>query len=117
MTMWKRWIQGGVLCGLVLGGLGACSLVEHPAISQVAFDDHAAQAAWHDKEAARLRTAAKDELAMAEAYRQNPAIISPRGGVIRKTGMIQHRENLAGLYTRAAEEAEAIAKNHRDMLE
>jgi hypothetical protein len=77
MTIWKRWIQHGVLCGLVLGGLGACAVGEHAPISQIAPDDHAAQAAWHEKEAARLRQQAQDELAMAEAYRQNPGLHDP----------------------------------------
>ena len=116
MTMWKRWIQGGVLCGLVLGGLGACAMIEHPPVSQIAADDHASQAVWHEREAARLRTAAKDELAMAEAYRKNPGP-STHGAMSPKVDKIRHCEAIAGMYTRAAEEAEAIAKNHRDMLE
>lgn len=115
MMMWKQWIQRGVLCGVVLGGLGACSMIEHPPVSQVASDDHAAQAVWHDKEAARLRQAAKDELAMADAYRKNPGT-STRGVVSNKIDMIQHCEAIAGIYMKAAEEADALAKSHRDML-
>jgi hypothetical protein len=30
--------------------------------------------------------------------------------------MIQHCETLAGMYTKAAEEADQAAKTHRDML-
>ena len=115
MMVWKRWIQRGVLCGLVLGGLGACAMIEHPPVSQIAADDHAAQAVWHEREAARLRTAAKDEMAMAEGYRKNPQSVHATGGM-HKMNLIQHCEAIAGMYTKAAEEAEEIAKNHRDML-
>ncbi len=115
MKILNRRIQRGVLWGLVLGGLVACAMVEHPPVSQIVPDDHAAQAVWHEKEAARLRQQAKDELAMAEAYRNNPGF-STRGAVSNKIDMIQHCEALAGMYTKAAEEAELLAKGHRDML-
>jgi hypothetical protein len=42
MTMWKRWIYGGVLCGLLLGGVVGCSMVASPPVSQIAPTDHAA---------------------------------------------------------------------------
>ena len=113
MTTWKRWIQGGVLCGLVLGGLGACSMVQHPAASQVAVDDHAGQAVWHEREAARLRTAAKDELAMADAYRKHPGNMKPGSGP--KFDMIPHCESLAAQYNSAADTADKLAQAHRDM--
>ena len=108
MTMWKQWIQRGVLCGVVLGGLGACSMVQHPAASQIASDDHAGQAVWHEQEAARLRTAAKDELAMADAYRKHPSNMKP--------DMIPHCESLAGQYNAAADTADKLAQAHRDMM-
>jgi hypothetical protein len=113
MTIWKRWIQGGVLCGLVLGGLVACAMIASPPVGEIAKNDHAALAAWYDKEAAHLREHAKDELAMAEAYRKNP---ETRGVVSKKIDMIQHCEALAGMYTKAAEEADQAAKDHREML-
>ncbi len=115
MTIHTRWIQRGVLWGLMLEGLVACTMVEHPPVSQIAPDDHAAQAAWHEKEAAKLRQHAKDELAMAEAYRENPGYTT-RGVVSNKVDMILHCEALAGMYTKAAEEAEQVAKHHRDLL-
>ena len=114
MTTWKGWIQGGVLCGLVLGGLDACSMVQHPAASQIAIDDHAGQAVWHENEAARLRQKAKDELAMADAYRKNPGLVTPGSGP--KFNMIEHCVSLAAQYNSAAEVADALAKSHRAML-
>ncbi|THJ19507.1 MAG: hypothetical protein CAF45_015960 [Nitrospira sp. CG24E] len=115
MTMWKRWIQGGVLCGLVLGGLVGCGMIQHPAASQVAIDDHAGQAVWHEREAARLRTAAKDELAMAEAYKKNPGL-STHGAMSPKVDMVLHCESIAGMYNKAAEEADKIAEGHRALM-
>ena len=115
MTMWKRWIQRGVLCGLLLGGVVGCAMIAHPHVDQIAADDHAALATWYDKEAAQLRQSAKDEMAMAEAYRKNPGH-STRGVVSPKVDFIQHCEAIAGMYTKAAEEADLLAQGHRDML-
>ena len=115
MMIQKRWIQSGVLCGLVLGGLVGCTMIASPPIGEIAKNDHAALANWYDEEAAHLRQHAKDEMAMAEAYRKNPDP-STLGVVSHKINMIQHCETLAGLYTKAAEEADQAAKTHRDML-
>jgi hypothetical protein len=115
MTVWNRWIPRSVLCGLVLGGLAACAMIASPPIGEIAKNDHAALAAWYDEEAAHLRQHAKDEMAMAEAYRKNPDP-STLGVVSHKIDMIQHCETLAGMYTKAAEEADQAAKTHRDML-
>jgi hypothetical protein len=115
MMIWKRWIQRSVLCGLVLGGLAACSMLENPSVGQISSSDHAALAAYYEKEAAQLRESAKGEVAMAEAYRKNPGD-STRGVVSHKVDMIQHCEALAGMYTKAAEEADQLAQVHRDLL-
>jgi gas vesicle protein len=120
MTIWKRWIQGSVLCGLLLGGLVGCAgMMAHPSVGQIASDDHAALAAWYDTEAAQLRQSAKDEMAMAEAYRKSPGTMDP--GLVTKRpnrmgNMAQHYEIHAAMYTKAAEEAEQLAQDHRDML-
>jgi len=115
MTIWNQWIHRGVLCGLVLGGLVGCAMVASPPIGEIAENDHAALANWYDKEAAHLRQHAKDEMAMAGAYRKNPDP-GTLGVVSHKIDMIQHCEALAGLYTKAAEQADQAAKTHRDML-
>lgn len=115
MTIQKRWIPRGVLWGLVLGGLVACAMIASPPEGLIAKNDHAALAAWYDKEAAHLRQHAKDMMVMAEEYRKNPGP-STRGVVPPKIDLLQHCEELAGMYTKAAEEAGLLAKGHRDML-
>ena len=55
MRIWKRWIQRGVLCGLMVGGLVGTAMSAGPPVGQIAANDHAALAAWYDKEAAQLR--------------------------------------------------------------
>ena len=116
MTMWKRWIQGGVLCGLLLGGVVGCSMVAHPPVSQVAPTDHAALADWYDKEAAQLRQKAKNMEEMKVLYRNNPAYDHTALGGPHKAGMERHCDALAGLYTKGAEEADELSRAHRSML-
>ena len=117
MTIQKRWIQGGVLCGLVLGGLVGCAMIASPPIGEIAQNDHAALAAWYDKEATHLRQHAKDMTVMAEEYRKNPSRIhGSGGGISHKIDLAQHCDVLVGMYTKAAEEADQAAKDHRDML-
>lgn len=115
MTIQKRWIQPGVLWGVVLGGLVACAMIASPPEGLIAQNDHAALATWYDKEAAHLRQHAKEMMVMAEEYRKNPGP-STRGVVSPKIDFLQHCEGLVGMYTKAAEEADLLAKGHRDML-
>ena len=115
MTIQKRWIQHGVLWGLVLGGLVACAMIASPPEGLIAKNDHAALAAWYDKEAAHLRQHAKDMMVMAEEYRKKPDS-STRGVVSPKIDLLQHCEELVGMYTKAAEEADLLAQGHRGML-
>ena len=117
MTIQKRWIQRGVLWGLVLGGLVACAMIASPPEGLIAQNDHAALAAWYDKEAAHLRQHAKDMMVMAEEYRKNPSRIhGSGGGISHKIDLAQHCDVLAGMYTKAAQEADLLAKGHRGML-
>jgi hypothetical protein len=115
MTIQKRWIQRGVLWGLVLGGLVACAMIASPPEGLITKNDHAALAAWYDKEAAHLRQHAKDMMVMAEEYRKNPDS-STRGVVSPKVDLLQHCEELVGMYRKAAEEADLLAQGHRGML-
>jgi hypothetical protein len=108
-------MRRGILWGLVLGGLVACAMIASPPEGLIAQNDHVALATWYDKEAAHLRQHAKDMMVMAEEYRKNPGP-STRGVVPPKIDLLQHCESLVGIYTRAAEEAELLAKGHRDML-
>ena len=112
----KRWIQRGVLCGLLLTGLVGCSMVASPPVSQIASTDHAALAAWYDKEAAQLRQKAKDMELMAQRYRERPALVAIEGKHAAKTDVQQHCSNLISLYTKSAEEADEFTQMHRGMV-
>ena len=116
MTMWKRWIQHGVLCGLLVGGLVPSTVIAGPPVGEIAKNDHAAVAAWYDKEAADLRQKAKDMMVNIEEYRKNPGYSTKEAGVGPKTNFLQHCQSLASFYTKAAEEADLLAKDHRSML-
>ena len=115
MTIWKRWIQRSVLCGLVLGGLVAFATITK-AESMPPITDHAAMAAWYDKEAANLRQHEKDMKVMAEAYKKDPNLAHTEGvGGTHKTDLAFHCESLVKYYAKAAEEAEFLAGGHRGM--
>jgi hypothetical protein len=116
MTMWKRWIQGGVLCGLLLGGVVGCSMVPSPPVGQIAQNDHAALAAWYDKEAAQLQQKAKNMEEMKVAYRNNPGYDHSAMGGSHKQGIERHCDTLAALYLQGAGEADALAREHRSMM-
>lgn len=115
MTIQKRWMQRGILWGLVLGGLVACAMIASPPEDLIAKNDHAGLAGWYEKEAAHLRQHAKDMTVMAEEYQKNPGP-STRGVISPKIDLLDHCRTLAGMYTKAAEEADLLAKGHRDML-
>lgn len=66
------------------------------------------------KEAAHLRQRAKDMMVMAEEYQKNPESGS-RGVVSPKIDLVQHCQTLAAIYTKAADQAEVIARAHRDL--
>lgn len=115
MTNQKRWIRRGMLWGVVLGGLVACAMIASPPEELIAKDDHAALAAWYEKDAAHLREHAKDMMAMAEAYEKRPGRKS-RGVVSTKLDFVEHCQTIAAMYNKAAAEADALAEEHRAIL-
>jgi hypothetical protein len=115
MTMWKRWIQHSVLCGLLLGWVVGCSMVPSPP-TQIAPTDHAAFVAWYEKEAAQLRQKAKDMERMRQRYLDEPHLYHMEGRTAPKFDVVQHCNNLIGNYTKAAEEADELSRGHRSML-
>jgi len=90
-------------------------MVASPPEGLIAQNDHAALTAWYDKEAGHLRQHAKDIVVMEGEYRKNPDS-SARGLVPPKIDRLQHCEALVGMYMKAAEEADLLAKGHCDML-
>lgn len=113
----KRNIRRGLVAALILMmvGLVACAVIASPPRDLVAKNDHAALEAWYVKEAAHLRQRAKEMIVMAEEYQKNPGP-STRGVVSSKIDMVQHCHSLAAIYTKAAEEAEVMARAHRDAM-
>ena len=116
MTISKRWIQRGVLCGLLMTGVVGCSMVAHSPVAQIAPTDHAALVAWYDNEAAQLRQKAKDMELMAQRYVKDPHLGHIGGQVNPKFDMVQHCNSLIGIYSKAAEEADELARGHRSMV-
>ena len=78
----------------------------------VAKNDHAGLETWYVKEAAHLRKRTKDMTAMAEEYQKIP---SRPGSGPAKIMLVQHCRDLVGNYAKAADEADAIARAHREM--
>jgi hypothetical protein len=117
MTIWKRWIQRGVLCGLLLGGLVAFATTASAADRMPAITDHAGMATWYEKEAATNREKAKQMEQAAQGYANNPALAHGGEGVAgSKINMAQHCQALVGSYTKAAEDADALSRAHRSMM-
>lgn len=111
--------KGNLLIGMVAAlmmmvGVVGCAVIASPPQDLVAKNDHAGLEAWYVQETAHLRQRAKDMTVMAEEYRKNPGL-STRGGLSSKVDMVQHCQALAGIYTKAADEAEMFVHAHRDM--
>ena len=104
----------GAVAVLIMVGVVACAVIASPPQDLVAKNDHAGLETWYVKEAAHLRQRAKDMQVMAEEYQKNPEA-SSRGVMSPKIDMVQHCQTLAAIYTKAADEAEVIARAHRDM--
>ena len=105
----------GAVAVLIMVGVVACAVIASPPQDLVAKNDHAGLETWYVKEAAHLRQRAKDMQVMAEEYQKNPEA-SSRGVMSPKIDMVQHCQTLAAIYTKAADEAEVIARAHRDMI-
>ncbi len=116
MTMWKRWIQRSVLCGLLLGGLVAFATTASNAGSMPDITDHAGMAAWYENEASTNQQKAKDMASMKAEYAKSPGFVRGMAGVGGKTDIPRHCDLLISSYTKAAEEAGQFAKMHRDMM-
>ncbi len=113
--MTKKWnMLRGVMAALMVAGVVACAVIASPPQDLVAKNDHAGLETWYVKEAAHLHQRAKDMLVMAEEYQKKPGPAT-RGVVSSKIDMVQHCQTLATIYTKAAEQAEVMARAHRDM--
>ena len=80
----------------------------------VAKNDHAVET-WYLKEAAHLRQRTKDMTAMAEEYQKIQGSSTP-SDVPAKIVLVQHCQALESMYSKAADEAEAMARAHRELI-
>jgi hypothetical protein len=117
--MAKHWnLLRGLVAALMLVGIVACTLPDSdshsPPQDLVAKNDHAGLETWYVREAAHLRKRTKDMAAMAEQYQKLQGPSTP-GAVAAKTVLLQHCQALESMYSKAADEAEAMARAHRDM--
>jgi len=115
MAIQRRFMRPGILWGMVLGGLVACAIMASPPEDLVAKNDHAALAAWYDKEAAHLRQHAKDTMRMVEEYEKNPGP-DTRDVESPKLDFVSHARAVAELYEKAAKQSEALAQVHRSQV-
>ena len=108
----------GVVAALLMVGIVACTVpsdIDSVPQDLVAKNDHAGLEAWYVKEAAHLRKRTKDMTAMAERYQQLQGPSTP-GDVSAKFVLVQHCQALAASYSKTADEADEMARAHRDLI-
>jgi hypothetical protein len=115
MTMNGNLLKG-VVAVLMMVGIVACTVPSDidsaPPQDLVAKNDHAGLETWYVKEAAHLRKRTKDMMAMAEEYKKLP---SRPGSVPAKIMLVQHCQTLAADYAKAGDEADEMARAHREL--
>ena len=108
----------GVVAALRMVGIVACTVpsdIDSVPQDLVAKNDHAGLEAWYVKEAAHLRKRTKDMTAMAERYQQLQGPSTP-GDVSAKFVLVQHCQALAASYSKTADEADEMARAHRELI-
>ena len=88
----------------------ACSTTVPPR-ELLEHNDHGGLAIWYEQEAVRLRGKAEEMRQMVEQYAVFSYPLSPKES---KTDLIAHCRYFKDYYAKAAEEAEALAKLHRE---
>lgn len=76
-------------------------------------NDHGGLAAWYTQEAARLRGKAEEMRRMAEEYAKPSYRLSAKEN---RADLVTHCQLFIESYTKAAEEAEALARLHREQI-
>ena len=74
-------------------------------------NDHSGLATWYEQEALRLRGKAEEMRQMGDRYAAHAYPLSPKES---KGELLRHCSDFMRYYTKAAEEAEALAKLHRE---
>ncbi len=107
----------GVVTALMMVGIVACTVpsdIDSVPQDLVAKNDHAGLETWYVKEATHLRKRTKDMMAMAEKYQKIQGPSTP-GAVSANFVLVQHCQALAASYAKAADEADEMARAHREM--
>ena len=95
---------------MLLASVTACGTA--PPLELIERHDHAGLAAWYEQEAIRLRGKAEEMKLMAAEYAKPSYQPSPK---TTKSELIDHCHVFIKYYAEAAEEAEALAKLHRQL--
>lgn len=74
-------------------------------------NDHRGLATWYEQEAVRLRGKVEEMRQMGDRYAAHAYPLSPKES---KGELLRHCRDFMQYYTKAAEEAEALAKLHRE---
>lgn len=100
--------MAALLAVMVLG----CASV--PPRELVERNDHGGLAVWYEQEALRLHAKAEEMRRMIEEYAKPSFRLSPKEN---RADLIAHCQFFIESYTKAAVEAEALARLHRKQLE
>lgn len=95
---------------LFMVALMGCSTTVPPR-ELIERNDHGGLAIWYEQEVVRLRGKVEEMRQMVELYAKPSYQPSPKES---KTQLIAHCRLFIDYYTKAAEEAEALAKLHRE---
>jgi hypothetical protein len=106
----KTWRCLGSFVVLFIVAVMACSTTVPPR-ELIERNDHGSLAIWYDQEAVRLRGKVEEMRQMVELYAEPSYQPAPKES---KTQLIAHCRLFINYYTKAAEEAEALAKLHRE---
>ncbi len=96
----------GFIFSVLLAVLSGCAST--PPGDLIERNDHAGLASWYQDEAVTLRARAEEMRKMAKDYEKR--ITKPH----HRSELVQHCLRLVERYTKAAEEAEALAKLHTE---
>lgn len=95
---------------LFIVGVAACSTAGPPR-ELIERNDHYGLATWYEQEAVRLHGKAEEMRQMGDRYAAPSYPLSPKES---KGELLRHCRSFMQYYTKAAEEAEALAKLHRE---
>jgi len=107
-----RTATGAAVLGVLLAIAPLALAADSPTVADVDAGNNAALASSYEQEAQSLRAKAQMHVEMLAAYDKSPAYRRqhPGGGL---AAMKQHCQKLIDAYTTAADQAEALAKEHK----